>query len=526
MKSFAHNPTIRLRARLATGAALPVLAGLVWAPAALGQDIDPTLRPTARSVDCTTGGCHAETLDHKYQHGPTAVFDCRACHDDHDEAAHTFVLKFEGRGLCDFCHIDKTGTEGPVVHEPLGEGKCLECHDPHGSEHRKMLIYDTMGELCLSCHTETLHGDWLHEPAAQGDCTACHSPHTADFPGLLVQERRSLCLSCHEAMATHLASALNIHEPVAEGETGGDCLECHRSHAADHSGLLVQSSVELCTSCHEEQLFAAQQATFPHSAVLEDRACLNCHVPHASSQAALQYDDPVAACMACHSGDDAEAEDKPKAPVNPAAPVFHTPKGEKEETEKVKTPAPVASELRDRLPISHGPVKDAQCGACHEVHGSDHSRLLIANFTENFYEDFHEEAYALCLSCHDRNLLLEDHTWEATRFRDGEKNLHAFHVKGEQGRTCRACHNTHASKSPAMVRESSPYGQWMLPLNFEMTEFGGSCAPGCHKAATYTRSDPPEGVVLPSEEAAVPPPEAAPTTDGAAGEASETSEED
>lgn len=469
------------------------LVVLVWSPAAWGQEVDPTRRPSVRSPDCTTNGCHASTLAHRYQHGPTAVFDCRACHEDADHATHTFTIKTEGRGLCDFCHIDKAGTEGPVVHEPLARGACLECHNPHGSEHRKMLRFDTMGELCLSCHTETMHGEWLHEPAGQGDCTACHSPHTADHPGLLLQEGRSLCLSCHEAVGANLGSALKVHEPVE-----GECLECHLPHGADHAGLLKESTVDLCTSCHEEQLHTAQEAAFPHSVVLDGRACLNCHVPHASSQAALQLDDPVGACMACHSGEDAKPAAKAaEAPVNPAAPVFRAAGGGAPEQSAPPTQAPVASELAEHLPVSHGPVEDAQCGACHEVHGSDHSRLLIANFTENFYEDFNEEAYALCLSCHDRNLLLEDHTWEATRFRDGERNLHAFHVKGEQGRTCRACHNTHASRSPAMVRESSPYGQWMLPLNFEMNEFGGSCAPGCHKAMTYTRGEPPEGLATP-----------------------------
>ncbi len=493
MNTRSANPRWRVRRVLymcAVG-----LAGFMLTPVAQGQDVDPTLRPTVRSPDCTISGCHAQTLDHKFQHGPTAVFDCRACHEDIDSTAHTFQMKTDGRGLCDFCHIDKAGTEGPIVHEPLAEGKCLECHDPHGSEHRKMLVFDTMGELCVSCHDETLHGQWLHEPAAEGDCTACHAPHTSDYPSLLIKEQRSLCLSCHETIATHLESALNIHEPLVEGEDGGDCLECHLSHASDNAGLLVHNSVDLCTSCHEEQLLTAQRAAFPHSIVLQDRACLNCHVPHASSQTALQFDDPIAACMACHGGDN-EAAKEPEKPVNPAAPVFYKTNDKDREPEIMEIP--IARDMDGHLPVRHGPVGEGQCAACHEVHGSDHSRLLTANYTENFYEDFNEEAYALCLTCHDRSIVYADSTWEATRFRDGEKNLHALHVKTDPGRTCGACHNTHGSQSPVLVRESSPYGQWMLPLNYKMTEFGGSCAAGCHKPTTYTRGEPPEGWISPS----------------------------
>ena len=489
--------------------ALAALAVSCAAPAARAQDLDPTVRPNVRTPNCTINGCHAATMEHQFLHGPTAVADCRTCHDDVDVAQHSFVLRRQGRDLCDFCHIDKTGTEGPVVHKPLADGDCLACHDPHGSASRQMIKFDTTGELCLSCHTEAMHGQWLHEPAKVGDCTACHAPHTADHPALLVQERRALCLSCHEQLGEHMAGALTVHEPAR-----ADCLECHDSHGSDHAGLIKNDTVALCTSCHEEQLARAQHAAFPHSAVLDDRACLNCHTPHASSSDALQYDDPVAACMACHSGpaqaDPAQASSDTAKPPPPPPPPHPPPPPP---PPPAPHPVPIASDLAQHLPIAHGPVIDGQCAACHEVHGSDHSRLLIANYTSAFYEPFSENAYALCLSCHDQDLLLEDHTWEATRFRDGERNLHALHVKGEQGRTCRACHNTHASNHKAMVRETSPYGQWMLPINFLPTETGGSCSPGCHKVATYTRTDGPEGI--PPPPAADAPP--APGADGQPG---------
>jgi len=76
-------------------------------------------------------------------------------------------------------------------------------------------------------------------------------------------------------------------------------------------------------------------------------------------------------------------------------------------------------------------------------------------------------------------------TDEATGFRNGERNLHWVHVnKKTKGRTCRTCHEVHASKRPRLVAESVPFGKrgWRLPLNFEKTETGGSCQPGCHRA--------------------------------------------
>ena len=76
-----------------------------------------------------------------------------------------------------------------------------------------------------------------------------------------------------------------------------------------------------------------------------------------------------------------------------------------------------------------------------------------------------------------------------TMFRDGTKNRHALHVNKENGRTCRACHEVHASARPAHIREAVPYGtsNWMLEINFEASEEGGSCAPGCHQVKKYTR---------------------------------------
>lgn len=494
-------------------------------PPAHAQPVDPTVKPDTRSPNCTVSGCHASTLDHTYLHGPTAVSDCRTCHDDADVTKHTFVLKRQGADLCNFCHIDKSGTEGPVVHKPMADGECLACHDPHGSAVKQMIKFDSIGQLCTSCHTETTHSQWLHEPVKEGDCTACHSPHTADYPNLLVKQRRELCLTCHAGLADEMKGALTVHEPAT-----GDCLECHNSHGSDHAGLLKQDTVALCTSCHQEQLIQAQHAAFPHDAVLDDRACLNCHTPHASSQPALQYTDPVAACLACHSGPAPTAKHEAPTP-NPAAPVVFNAAHQQAQPDKQPVPegtvanadttppkppaseqGPVASDLAQHLPIAHGPVVKGECAACHDVHGGAHSRLLKANYTDNFYEPFNENAYELCLSCHDKNLLLEDHTYEATRFRDGERNLHALHVKGDQGRTCRACHNTHASKNKAMVRETSPYGQWMLPINFIPSETGGSCAPGCHKPKSYTRSDGPAPGPLPP-----PPAESPPTDTGASG---------
>jgi predicted CXXCH cytochrome family protein len=155
----------------------------------------------------------------------------------------------------------------------------------------------------------------------------------------------------------------------------------------------------------------------------------------------------------------------------------------------------------------HGPIRDGNCSGCHTLHGGQLPRLLKEPYPETFYQPFKVEAYALCFGCHDKQLVLTQQTEGLTRFRNGTRNLHYVHVnKAEKGRSCYACHNTHASRQPAHIRESVPYGNWEIPIRFQVTETGGSCAPGCHRPAAYDRVKP----VLPPADTAAPAPAPAP----------------
>jgi predicted CXXCH cytochrome family protein len=141
----------------------------------------------------------------------------------------------------------------------------------------------------------------------------------------------------------------------------------------------------------------------------------------------------------------------------------------------------------------HGPIAQRNCVACHHIHGGSYFRLLIKEYPPEFYAPFLEETYALCLACHNRQRFLAASTDKLTDFRNGNFNLHFLHInKKVKGRTCRACHETHASSKPSHVRESVPFGEgrWELPIDFFTTETGGGCAPGCHRAYTYDRVDP------------------------------------
>jgi hypothetical protein len=54
----------------------------------------------------------------------------------------------------------------------------------------------------------------------------------------------------------------------------------------------------------------------------------------------------------------------------------------------------------------------------------------------------------------------------------------------------------HGTEQPKMMADAVSFGNWRMPVNFRMTENGGSCSPGCHETRQYDRKArpmPPEG---------------------------------
>ncbi|WP_428939542.1 cytochrome c3 family protein [Fontivita pretiosa] len=412
-------------------------------------------------ASCVTAQCHAEVKDFKVLHGPVNVNACDACHKLTDAAQHKFELQRSKTETCTFCHkIDVQ--DMPVVHKPLQEGQCLSCHNPHGGATAKFTRGRTLAELCNTCHKDVVAGrKTLHGPAAAGACGSCHQSHAAPFPKLLPAQGPDLCLSCHTEMKTQMTQVKFTHKAVEQ-----NCTNCHDPHASDFPRQIRQSPFEMCTSCHEHEKIKrdATQSRYKHSIVTTDNACLNCHTAHGGDLARLMRAEPIKVCMKCHADKIQVGKDKVVASV---------------------------AEVLDPNTVKHGPIRDGNCGGCHNVHGSEVARLLSKPYPEPFYQGFSVDKYELCFSCHDKQLVLTQRTEGLTGFRNGTQNLHFVHVnKPDRGRNCRACHSTHASSHELHVRDSVPYGNWQMPINFTRTATGGSCAPGCHKAYSYDRENP------------------------------------
>lgn len=436
-------------------------------------------KPTRITESCTAEGCHQSILEHKVPHDPVLHEKCLACHAYDLPDSHTFRLTHARSELCVSCHTLSFRT---IVHEPLRsmwnpestqvsgagsktieqqalqqKGPCLGCHDPHGSEWRMMLVDDPLGGLCRGCHDDKLLSGmrYRHVPAREGACLLCHEPHSSWRPRLLVEEGGSLCLKCHVEIEVpgRLRRGPLVHAPLERG-----CTECHNPHASPFKFQLVEKRPRLCYSCHRDFEQQLAQATVVHGPVVQPGGCSGCHSSHSSLFPHLQLATQKRMCTECHNT--------------------------RIQTSNGRTLTNMAA-LLEKNPNHHGPIRAGECTACHLPHAGARRNMLPEEYPPEFYAPFSEKRYALCFSCHRSELALDEHGVGLTRFREGDKNLHRVHVAGERGRTCRSCHEVHASRNPFHISESVAFGDWDMKIGFEQTPQGGRCSPGCHLPRTY-----------------------------------------
>ncbi len=409
---------------------------------------------------CITSSCHPKMGKDKFVHGPVDEGECEVCHGEaegHREnpQKNKFVEIEEVSEICYSCH--EQFEERKVTHSPVDDGECTACHSPHGSPY-KFQLRANGSDLCFQCHDEELVGEkFVHGPAAAGGCIACHEPHTANYEKNLRAEPPELCYMCHTAKAEAIKGSEFVHTPVAES-----CVNCHSPHSAPAKFMLPADPPELCLNCHKKKKAEIAAAKNKHGAVKIKKACLNCHDAHASNIDKNLRMEPMDLCLSCH---------------------YESLKTDEDQKELINM-----KEWLEENKDHHGPIKQKDCSGCHNPHGSDNFRILRRPYPPTFYKAFKVENYNLCFGCHEKTLVLNPETTKLTNFRNGNMNLHYKHVnKPVKGRTCRACHETHASNNPKHIRDGVPFGTWSLPLNYKKTETGGSCTPGCHKLKRYDR---------------------------------------
>ncbi len=335
---------------------------------------EPHGRQITAATDCLRchqphGGDRVAMLRSKNLHAPFEEGSCKSCH--REPFGDRVRLRRRGEKLCTACHGDVLeAVPGGSLHGAMighrGRAGCLSCHDPHMSDHRKLLV-TAGGELCGQCHGEIVdaaNAETGHEPAAD-DCLTCHEPHGSAEVQLLNMEPQELCIACHDTDDEDLVAA---HLGADLGRL--TCTQCHTPHGSGHEKLLARTlhwpvtdgcdtchegsfdqlaeggGSALCLLCHDEVGELAAQAKVPHEA-LDLGSCTDCHNPHASPQDRLLKLPAGGVCVQCH--------DEKAAGVGESM---------------------------------HGIIDLVGCQACHEPHGGDQPALLRRSGNE------------LCLSCH------------------------------------------------------------------------------------------------------------------------------
>lgn len=419
--------------------AVPVLAALLWLPADAARGQEPVEHPklvSAETAECTF--CHEEIVPEAAAAHAPVEDDCTICHEmTVAEEGTTVQLMDAEPELCLLCHDEKTAAveaDLEFPHFPATDS-CLNCHDPHASEHPQLLTART-AELCGDCHdVEDLGGTHGGQLTAATDCAVCHQPHGSDNAALLAASRKHepfesgsckgchrepfgdrvrlrsrgerLCMACHGDVTEEAGETGSVHAPV-HGERGrAGCLSCHDPHMSDNPSLLLAAGTGLCGECHGEILAAAEAET-GHFAAADD--CTNCHRPHASEQPHLLLGPADGLCADCH---DLEDQDLSAAHLGAdlgrlACTGCHTPHG-----------AGHPSLLAENL---HPPVEDG-CDTCHE---GSYRELMEGGGTP------------LCVFCHDD---VQAAAAEA-----------AFPHEALELGDCTDCHNPHASPQEHLVK--------------------------------------------------------------------------
>ncbi len=324
-------------------------------------------------------------------HQPVSELECQECHLDAAQAE-PFALKAAGSALCRDCHETESmaRADDTAGHEPVAQGECLNCHSPHASDFRGMTLMAT-GPLCLSCHEfEQLESGekglqkkgsgTLHQPLLEGGCLGCHQAHQAEAgqEKLLRKSADQLCQKCHAEVAK---------SPQVEHPPAAACHTCHQPHESREAGLLVESQRRLCSGCHDNIMEQFSQKSLHRPFVAGD--CSACHTPHGGEHKALLQVPQKDLCQKCHQQLEAERHES----------------------------------------FSHKPFKEGNCRLCHRVHSSDEPFLLNGSGED------------LCLGCHQE-----------------QRPLSAYKVVHQPvaGFNCMACHDGHGQDRKANLLQDQP----------------------------------------------------------------------
>jgi len=345
---------------------------------------------------------------------------------------------------------DPTAILPPVALEN-GRMQCTSCHDPHRNlTNDFLLVTSQYSELCFSCHnrdfwgftthstsTATWNGNgtdpWFHTNylnVAENGCENCHNPHQAGNELRLLNDlaEENNCLPCHNGNVASTNIATQLAKPYLHNVYGYNL-----EHDAGENVLALSMHVE-CEDCHNPHAVNNTPAVAPaaNGFLAGVRGIDQSGNPVKPIQYAYEL------CYRCH----ADSPSKPasltsrqieqnnvRLEFDPANPSHH---------------GVNSAGTNPNVPSLIAPLTESSIIYCTDCHASDGSgspagphgsifpgqlkyRYLAA---DNTIES--PSAYELCYSCHSRNSILNDESFDD----------HDKHIRDEST-PCNACHDPH-----------------------------------------------------------------------------------
>jgi predicted CXXCH cytochrome family protein len=345
---------------------------------------------------------------------------------------------------------DPTAIIPPVILE-RGRMQCTSCHDPHRNLTNDFLrVTNQRSDLCFRCHnrdfwafsthgtsTATWNGSgtdpWPHTPfpsVAENGCENCHRPHGAGNKLRLLNSlaEENNCLPCHNGnvAATNILSQLT--KPYLHNVYGYNL-----EHDAAEGPIVLSMHVE-CEDCHDPHAVNDTPAEAPAAnGFLTGVAGVN---QSGNPVDPIQY--AYELCYRCHADSPVKPasltsrqieQNNVRLEFDPANPSHHA----------VHSPG-----TNPNVPSLIAPLTESSMIYCTDCHASDgsgapagpHGSIFQGQLKYRYLTDDNtfesSSAYELCYSCHSRNSILSDESFD-----DHDKHIRDLQTP------CNACHDPH-----------------------------------------------------------------------------------
>ena len=150
----------------------------------------------------------------------------------------TAMAAADANAVCQTCH-EKSHNPAWLGSAHARRGvRCTDCHsvhEPKSPQHQLKTASDP--ETCYACHPAIRAQELRtsHHPVREGlmSCTSCHNPHGSNHDKLLVSQQPWLCQRCH----------LSTRHPgtLYSGVNAGTSVELSSNRATEHA----------CKNCHQ-----------------------------------------------------------------------------------------------------------------------------------------------------------------------------------------------------------------------------------------------------------------------------------